>query len=194
MWCSACAWGSGISRGCIEEGLNVHERRNDRRYLCFKTQQNTRHAASHLVKHTADILISSGRTTLVVMVMVVHRRAAHAHGWRTRGASQTGRIGHSGSPRSLRARAHIGWMPRGHLLVAGVDLGLPPDASASKTHVRVAVPPAVHSPLDKTALSTQTRVQLCKGPAHHVTLGLVVEAVALVIVFAAVRTRIHAVF
>jgi len=41
MRCSACAWGSGISRGCIDEGLNVHEGRNDRRYLCLKPNKTS---------------------------------------------------------------------------------------------------------------------------------------------------------
>jgi hypothetical protein len=76
--------------------------------------------------------------------------------------------------------------PRGHL-------GHSSHATTPKSRVLVAIPPAVDSSLDKTTLSAQARIELCKCPANSVALGLVVETVALVLVLGAASTRVHTV-
>ncbi len=57
----------------------------------------------------------------------------------------------------------------------------------------VAVSPAVDCTLDQTALATKAGVQLCESPADSVAFGLVVQAVALVLLLGAAGARIDAV-
>ena len=71
--------------------------------------------------------------------------------------------------------------------------GLPSDSPASQPEVLVAVPPAVHGPLNEATLRPQTRIELRQGPPNCIALGLIVQTVSFVLVFATTRTWIHAI-
>jgi hypothetical protein len=74
-----------------------------------------------------------------------------------------------------------------------VDLRHPPNPSATQAGVLIAVPPAIYSPLNEPTLTTKARIKLSQGPANRITLALVVQAVALILILGAARPRIHAI-
>lgn len=74
-----------------------------------------------------------------------------------------------------------------------IDFGHPPHPPASESGILIAVPPAVHRPLDETALATQARVELGQCPSNCIALALIVQAVALVLILGATSSRVHAV-
>lgn len=73
------------------------------------------------------------------------------------------------------------------------NLRHPPYSSASQAGILIAVTPAVHRPLNQPSLSPQTRVKLCQCPAYSVALGLVMQSIALVLIFRTAGPRVHAV-
>jgi hypothetical protein len=126
-----------------------------------------------------------------VLMVMVHLGSAHAHAlllWRC------GHAGWIGTPRRSGATwsSHVGAMRLRNSL-AVVHLGHSSDSSAPKPRVLVAVPPAVDGPLDQPALASQARVQLRKGPAYGVALGLVVQTVSLVLILVATRSWVDTV-
>jgi hypothetical protein len=80
-----------------------------------------------------------------------------------------------------------------HCFPAG-DLCHPPNASAPKPWILVAIPPAIHRPLNEAALSSQTRIELSQRPTYRITLSLVMQPIPLVLVLRAAGAWIHAVF
>jgi len=72
-------------------------------------------------------------------------------------------------------------------------LGLPAHSSAAQSHILIAIPPAVDSALNESALLPQYWVKLRKSPAHRITLALVMQSIALVCVFVAARSGIYAI-
>jgi hypothetical protein len=163
---------------------------NDRRYHKFQAHQSSLIASSHLVKHTADVLISSRRGPLMV-VIVVHLGTPHAHvGW-SGWCCQSGRIG---NPRCTWSAwpSHVVSMCRCNRLSVS-HLRHSPHSTTAQPRILVAVAPAVDGALDEAALSSQARIQLCEGPTHGVALGLVVQAVALVLVFGTACSGVDAV-
>lgn len=147
-------------------------------------------ATSHLVKHTANVITSSLRSSWVFMV-VVHLGPTHAHARLLWWCGHAGRIGYPGRSGATRAR-HVGAMRRRDSLSV-VHLGHSAHASTPQTRVLVAVPPAIDGSLNQPALASQARIQLRKSPAYCVALGLVVQTVSFVLVLVAARTRIDAV-
>lgn len=145
--------------------------------------------ASHLVKHTANI-VSSLRSSGMVMV-VMHRRPSHAHVRWPRWGRQSRRIGH---PRSAWATwtGHVVTVYRACSL-AGGHLRHSAYASTPQSRVLVTVAPAVDRALDETALSAQAWIQLCQRPADCVALGLVVQTVAFVLVLGTAGAWVHAI-
>lgn len=85
----------------------------------------------------------------------------------------------------------MGWVRVVRL--ACVHLGHTSNTSASQPGVLVAISPAVDSSLDQAALAAQGRVQLGECPAHRVALGLVLQAVASVLVLGAARAGVDTV-
>lgn len=69
----------------------------------------------------------------------------------------------------------------------------PPYSSASQAWILIAVTPAIHRPLNQPPFPSQTWVELCQCPAHSVALCLVVQSVALVLVFGTAGTWVHTV-
>lgn len=74
------------------------------------------------------------------------------------------------------------------------NLGHSSNSSTPQAGVLVAVPPAVYCTLDQTPLSSQAWIELRERPSYSVALGLVVQAVAFVLVLIAASAGIHAVF
>jgi len=74
------------------------------------------------------------------------------------------------------------------------NLRHPPYSSTPKARILIAVTPAIDRPLNQPALSPQTWIKLSQCPSHGVTLSLIVQPVALVLVFGATGPRVHAVF
>ena len=108
---------------------------------------------SHLVKHTANIITSSLRSSGVFVVMV-HLRCAHGHAL-LRGRGKTSRVGDARSGWAT-GRRHVVGLNR----LAVVHLGHPTHSSTPQSRVLVAVPPAVDSSLDESTLTAQAWVQL----------------------------------
>lgn len=77
--------------------------------------------------------------------------------------------------------------------VSVLNLRHSPYSAASKSHVLVAVAPAVDCALDQAALLAQVGVQLRERPAHGIALAFVVQAIALVLVLPATRPWVDAV-
>lgn len=184
------AWGSGISKGFTSRSVIMYMQcGNDRRYHKFQAQSSL-NASSHLVKHTADVLISSLRPPRMIVV-VMHLGTPHAHvrwsGW----CCQPGRIG---NPRCTWTAwpCHVGAMIRCNCLTVR-DFRHPPDAATAQPRVLVAVAPAVDGSLDETALSPKAWIQLCERPSYRVAFRLVVQAVALILVLGAACARVDAV-
>ncbi len=74
-----------------------------------------------------------------------------------------------------------------------VHLGHPPDASTPEPRILVAIPPAVHSPLDQASLAPERGVELRQRPADSVALSLVLQAVPPVLILRAAGARVYAV-
>lgn len=160
--------------------------------VSFRVQNQTsaQIATSHLVKHTANVITSSLRSSRV-FVMVVHLRSTHTHarllGW----CSHTGGVGHTRRRWPIWP-CHVVAM-RCCYCLAVVHLGHPPYSSTPQSRVLVAVTPAVDGSLDQPTLATQARVQLRQCPADGVALGLVVQAVTFVLLLVAACARVDAV-
>jgi hypothetical protein len=162
----------------------------------MQTQQMPR-VLCHLVEHT-DFIPSTLSTSIWVATLVVVHRLTHVvesgfpHGC---SAARTHCTGSSWHPRGTSGSGHVccTWM-RGSLNFSIVHLCHPTNSTTPESRVLVAVPPAVHSPLDKSSLASQRRVQLRQSPAHRITLSLVLQAIAPILVFWAACPRIDAVF
>lgn len=143
------------------------------------------------MKHT-DFIPSSLGVPVCVRVVVVHLShaghprladgcpAARAHGSRGGHPCRTTRTGHV---------AGVGGLGR----LSVVHLCHAADSSTSQAGVLVAVPPTVDRSLDETSLTPKRGVQLCEGPTNRVALGLVLQAVAAVLILRAARPRINTV-
>jgi hypothetical protein len=75
-----------------------------------------------------------------------------------------------------------------------VQLGHSPHASAPKSRILVAVPPAVDGSLNESTLPSQRGIQISKSPTDGVALRLINKSIALVLVLAAASPRIDTVF
>jgi len=83
-------------------------------------------------------------------------------------------------------------LSRIHSFPAG-NLRHPSHTSTSKSRVLVAIPPAVYSPLDKTTLASQARIQLSQCPTYRVAFSFVVKSVAFILIFGAAGSWVHAI-
>lgn len=79
------------------------------------------------------------------------------------------------------------------MIFPGSHLRHASNTPAPQTRILVAVAPTVHCTLNEAALSTKARVELSKCPAYSVALGLIMQAIALVLILGAASTRIDAV-
>jgi hypothetical protein len=95
--------------------------------------------------------------------------------------------------RDRRSSSHVArWLRRESL--APVQFGHPPHASASKSRILVAVPPAVDGSLNESTFPSQRGIQIRKSPTDGVALRLINKSIAFVLVLAAASPRIDTVF
>lgn len=124
-------------------------------------------------------------------MMMVHLGTAHVHRGGSRWGRQASGIGDTRRTGSAWAR-HVASMGRG-LGLAGSHLGHATDATTPQSWVLVAVSPAVYGALNEATLAAQAWVQLGEGPTDGVTLGLVVQTIALVLVLGTASARVDAI-
>lgn len=79
-------------------------------------------------------------------------------------------------------------------LLAGIDFGHSAHSSTPQPRVLIAVPPAVDRSLNQASLAAKAWVQFCQSPTDCVTLRLVHQAIASVLVFCATCARVDAIF
>lgn len=125
-----------------------------------------------------------------MFVMVVHLRT-HAHAGLLGWCRHTGGLGNTRCSGSVWP-SHVVAMWRCNCLSV-VHLGHPSHSSAPEARVLVAVAPAVNGSLDQTSLATETRVELCQGPADRIAFRLVVETVTFVRLLVAACARVDTV-
>ena len=144
-------------------------------------------------KRTSNILLDRGSIWIgVMMVALLIVGSNNARGPCTRCWHGT-----AGAGKPLRRCNHRSWdlirMLRAHSPLPGGHFGLSPDPSAAQPGIRVAVSPAIHSPLDQSTLSSQAWIELREGPANRVTLGLVAESISLVLFLRHASSGVNAV-
>lgn len=74
-----------------------------------------------------------------------------------------------------------------------VDLRHPSHTSAPQARILVAVTPTVYRALNETPLSSQARIEMSQSPPDRVAFRLVVQSVALVLIFRTASAGIYAV-
>jgi len=84
----------------------------------------------------------------------------------------------------VRRRLHI---------LARVHLGHATDPATPQPRIRVAVPPAVYGPLDKTPLASERHIEMRQGPSDPVAVCLVEQTVSTVVILVAASARVDAV-
>lgn len=73
------------------------------------------------------------------------------------------------------------------------QFGHPPNAPTAQPGILIAVPPAIHRPLDKASLPSKTRIQFRQSPSDRVAFRFVDQSVAAVLVFVTACPGIYAV-
>lgn len=130
-------------------------------------------------------------------MVVVERWPNHgevARSWSRRGDRRRGQtIAGDASGAWATGTSHVVCVLLGGDGFPVVDLGHPPDASASQARVLVAVAPAVDRALDETSFASKARVQFSQRPADRVAFCLVDKTVSSVLLLAAAGTGVDAV-
>jgi hypothetical protein len=149
---------------------------------------------SHLVKHTD--FIPSLRTSIRMIVVMMELWTTHPTQTRFAHVSPASwaHVPRWWHPCGSTGTSHV-WRVCSRLnRLSIVNLGHSADTTTPQSRVLVAVTPTVHSSLDQPPLSTKTRIELSQGPTNCVTLRLIHEAIAPVLVLAAASSWIDAVF
>lgn len=147
------------------------------------------------MKHTATIVRTSWSTSIRMSMVVVKLWPSHA--------AQT-RLPHVTSipPRTHTARwrhpCSATWtrhmrMSSGLNLLSSIDFGHSAHSPAPQSWILIAISPAIHGSLNQSSFPPKTRIQFCQSPTDCVTLSLIDEAIASVLVFSAACTRVDAV-
>jgi hypothetical protein len=84
-------------------------------------------------------------------------------------------------------------MRSGLNLLSSIDFGHSAHSPAPQSWILIAISPAIHGSLYQSSLSTKTWIQFRQSPADCVTLGLIDQAIASVLVLGTACTRVDAV-
>ena len=175
------ATGKNVQRSFVQERLGRNQGRIGTSRL-------------HLVKHTANIVRTTGGASIGMGVVVVQLRSSHADVGRLWSLVRCShRVGVGGDPCRSSCTAWTSQVVRlsGGNLLSVVDFGHPSDTTAAQPRILVAVPPAVHRSLNESSLSSQTGIQLGQSPSDRVAFGFVDQSVASILILGAACARIH---